>query len=178
MAAWLGARDSASADLLSGDAVAQAVLCLPLPWSGTSTELLAALTTAVSEHTRTARGWPTSARGLSGHLKRLAPDLRRVGHDLHLPEGARNARERIITIRRGCNGQDTPDRQDRPTESLSNSPGSGCPVGCPVAGPGHQQDNQQDAESPNESGYLSGVSGVSGSTHHLTAMTGGRRVAI
>ena len=80
--AWLGARDTASADLLSGDAVAQAVLSLPLPWAGTSTELLAALTTAVSDHTRAARGWPTSARGLSGILRRLAPDLRRAGVDV------------------------------------------------------------------------------------------------
>ncbi|MEP7118902.1 MAG: hypothetical protein ABI880_15030 [Acidobacteriota bacterium] len=95
---WLDARDSGSADLLSGDPVAQAVLALTLPWSGTSTELLADLTAAVSEHTRAARAWPASARGLSGVLRRLAPDLRRAGVDVDFDHREGHTGRRLLQI--------------------------------------------------------------------------------
>ena len=76
---WLGARADASADLLAGDAVAQALLTMPLPWSGTATELLTKLTELVPDRPRASRPWAASPRSLSIHLKRLTPDLRRSG---------------------------------------------------------------------------------------------------
>ena len=45
----------------------------------TTTDLLATLSTLVSDHVRRGRQWPSSARGLSGQLTRLGPALRRVG---------------------------------------------------------------------------------------------------
>jgi disulfide bond formation protein DsbB len=79
---WLGARQQASADLIASDPVAQAVLGLDLPWSGSAGTLLKVLTARVPDSTARAKGWPTSPRGLSGALRRLAPDLRRSGIEI------------------------------------------------------------------------------------------------
>jgi hypothetical protein len=54
-------------------------------WQGTARELLAELATHASESIRKTRDWPTSARSLSGELRRLAPNLRKVGIDLSFP---------------------------------------------------------------------------------------------
>jgi len=77
--AWLAARDDALERQLAGDALAEAVRQLPLPYTGTNSDLLARLGQAVSETTRRGRGWPQTPRALSGALRRLAPALRRVG---------------------------------------------------------------------------------------------------
>ena len=46
-------------------------------WTGTATELLAAITTDKTDTRQ--REWPKSGRGMSGHIKRLAPSLRAIG---------------------------------------------------------------------------------------------------
>ncbi len=158
---WMGARAEASADLIASDAVAQAVLALNENWRGTSTELQVTLNQRVSEATRTGRTWPATPRALSSVLRRLAPDLRRMGVHVELPVGARTARERIITIRQGCVGQDTQDSQDRSADLLSERPDRGGPVVCPVSATGHRQDTQQDSDPANKSVVLSDLSDVS-----------------
>src|SRR5262249_41059100 len=50
-----------------------------LPWQGTSTALLDGLNHHAPEHTRKKKGWPKSARHLSGMLRRLATVLRANG---------------------------------------------------------------------------------------------------
>jgi hypothetical protein len=55
-------------------------------WSGTSAELLAALSPLVDEATKKRKDWPSSPRMLSGHLRRLANNLRREGIDVRPPE--------------------------------------------------------------------------------------------
>jgi hypothetical protein len=103
VAAWLDARSKASADLIANDAVAQAILELPFAdtWTRTSGELLSELINAVPESVRNARQWPHTARGLSATLRRLAPDLRRMGLDVTLPEGLTgHERKRVITLKR------------------------------------------------------------------------------
>lgn len=169
--AWLGARDNASADLLSGDSVAQAVLKLALPWEGTSTDLLTLLTTTVSDHTRTARGWPTSARGLSGILRRLAPDLRRAG--VHVDADAREGHTgrrlfRIVT---------TVTTVTRP----ANIGRSGDRAGdgrADVSPDRHPTVTHDSGDSGLFSADGDAGDGGDGSAHSLSAMTGGRRVAI
>jgi hypothetical protein len=150
---WLGARASQSADLVATNAVAQAILGLTDDWHGTAGELLEILSLRVPEMVRKSRDWPTSPRGLSGRLRYLAPDLRRLGLDVIFPLGARNARERIITIRQGCNEQDRQDRSD----SAQDSTGHSCPIACPADSSGHQQDS----ELPPDSLELSDLSGSS-----------------
>lgn len=51
-------------------------------WSGTATDLLAELEQRADERTRRQRLWPSSARALSGQLRRLAPNLRAAGVDV------------------------------------------------------------------------------------------------
>jgi hypothetical protein len=103
LAAWLEARSQASADLIANDVVAQAILALPdiEMWEGTSSELLSELTKAVPESISNTRQWPNTPRGLSAAVKRLAPDLRRMGLEVTLPEGLTgHARKRLVTLRR------------------------------------------------------------------------------
>ena len=161
--AWTGAREQASADLVAGDPVAQAIVALPLasPWQGTAAELLDVLNRGVAESVRSRKAWPASPRGLSGALRRLAPDLRRVGVAVELPTKARTARERIITIRQGRETQDTQDTQDTDADSLNNSADSPCPVACPVGPTGQPTGHQQDSDPTNESGPVSDLSCLS-----------------
>ena len=49
-------------------------------FEGTATELLARLGAIAGEAATSNRDWPKSARGLSGELRRLAPDLRALGY--------------------------------------------------------------------------------------------------
>jgi hypothetical protein len=52
-------------------------------WLGTASDLLAALNERVIEKSRD-KGWPKQAHTLSGHLKRVAPNLGRLGLDIEL----------------------------------------------------------------------------------------------
>jgi hypothetical protein len=79
---------------LDGDPLATAIRRLPLPWTGTASDLLARLTPG---DRRTARGWPESPRGLSVALRRLAPQLRRVAILTETKREAHTGR-RLITI--------------------------------------------------------------------------------
>lgn len=81
MEAYMGARTAAAREAVDGSLLANAVLALldgRNRWTGTATELLDRLNDQASETTRQNKAWPTSARGLSGELRRLAPDLARV----------------------------------------------------------------------------------------------------
>jgi len=51
-------------------------------WRGTPTDLLGKLAGLLPDPERTPKKWPGNARALSGHLTRLAPNLRRLGVDL------------------------------------------------------------------------------------------------
>ena len=64
-------------------------------WTGTATELLAAL--ADEKTDKKQRDWPKNGRGMSGHLKRLAPNLRAIGISvIQEREGGTGAR--LITL--------------------------------------------------------------------------------
>jgi hypothetical protein len=51
-------------------------------WEGIARELLASLEARAGEKAVVAKGWPRSPRALSGTLRRLAPELRKVGVDV------------------------------------------------------------------------------------------------
>ncbi len=65
-------------------------------WSGTAAEPLKELNTLVEEATTRRRGWPADGARLGNILKRIAPNLRRVGTDLRFDAPKR----RVLTIRR------------------------------------------------------------------------------
>ena len=51
-------------------------------WTGTATDLLGTLDEEVGEKAAKAKTWPSSARALSGRLRRAATFLRKVGIDI------------------------------------------------------------------------------------------------
>lgn len=82
-------------------------------WCGTATELLATLAELVDEQTRRARGWPKTARSLSGSLRRLAPNLRAVGVAVGFPDCPDlGPRRRQVHVKKAP-VQDRSDRSDR-----------------------------------------------------------------
>lgn len=70
-------------------------------WEGTATELLAELERQLPP-TAKKTNFPSSARGMSGSLRRLIPNLKEVGIEVDMPEGARRGADgkvaRKITI--------------------------------------------------------------------------------
>jgi hypothetical protein len=70
-------------------------------WEGKPSDLLARLGELAGEKVTRAKDWPKGANTLSGHLKRLAPNLRKVGIDVTFGSSGRGkAKGRRITIER------------------------------------------------------------------------------
>jgi hypothetical protein len=69
-------------------------------WKGAPSELLKHLNAKVDEADRKQRGWPTTARALSGQLRRLAPNLRAVGVNVQFGREAGGNRPRYIVLER------------------------------------------------------------------------------
>lgn len=85
-------RRSATAELMSGDLVVEALREMSLPWTGTPTSLFRLLTT---QERQRAKDWPPTANAMSARLKRLAAPLRE--HGLAITRG-RTADRRVLTI--------------------------------------------------------------------------------
>jgi hypothetical protein len=74
-------RKSANDSIIELSPVAQAVMSLLAEsgyWQGSFVELLTLLTSSVSKEIARSREWPKTARGLSGAIRRLVPNLRRL----------------------------------------------------------------------------------------------------
>jgi len=79
-------------------------------WTGAASDLLTELGKIVGEVARNRQDWPKSGRGLSGVLRRLAPNLRAVGIDVQFDtDGRGNNKRRIIVVRRFGNDIDPTD---------------------------------------------------------------------
>jgi hypothetical protein len=102
MAAYDHNQAEANETVIEADAVALAVRALVpagAEWTGTATELLAALANAAGEAAAKAKSWPATARALSGRLRRAAPNLRRVGIEIAFGSAGRDRdKQRAITI--------------------------------------------------------------------------------
>lgn len=100
VAAYKGNRESANEVALDASVVAQPLLEMleaQGEWIGSSGELLKALEERKGEQDRKQSGWPKNPRSLSGHLKRLAPNLREAGWVL---EQDRSSKKRTWSIHR------------------------------------------------------------------------------
>jgi hypothetical protein len=98
MAAYAGNRADANDLALEASPVAAELLKLITTtggWEGEPSHLLRDLEIEASDGTKRLRSWPKSARSLSGHLKRLAPNLRRAGVEVSFD---RTNTRRIISI--------------------------------------------------------------------------------
>ncbi len=133
LAIGAGRADAARA-YIDGDPVAAAIVdhldAEGGEWTGTASELLAALDArrVPRDGGETGRrpppppkGWPTTARAMSGRLDRAAPALRRVGVDIERSREADSGRRLIALTRPGPapdpdpsgTGNDRHDRHDR-----------------------------------------------------------------
>jgi hypothetical protein len=68
-------------------------------FQGTATELLKILTDRSDDPIRRQKGWPTNAQGLSNTLRRLAPNLRKIGIEVLFSKGKDRRRLRLIVLR-------------------------------------------------------------------------------
>lgn len=100
LAAYQSNRQSANDVALEASSVARPLLDLldeRGSWSGTASELLSTLEDRVTDQIKRQTVWPKSARSISGHLKRLAPNLRASGWQMTF---RREARQRLVIIER------------------------------------------------------------------------------
>lgn len=101
-AAYAGNRDEAVDSVIEADPVGSAIRSLigtRTEWTGTASDLLGALDEEVGEKVRKSKAWPSSARALSGRVRRAATFLRKVGIDITFEREGR-ARTRTIRITR------------------------------------------------------------------------------
>lgn len=105
-------REQTVDTVIDADPVASTIRSLMLTrrlWTGTATNLLAALSEKAGEKVSRSKGWPDTPRTLSGRLKRAMTFLRKTGIAIEFHrEGA--ARTRTITITRS--DFDTQNRED------------------------------------------------------------------
>lgn len=116
-AAYAGNRDEAVDNVIEADLVGSAIRSLMgarAEWTGTASDLLGALDEIVGEKVRKSKDWPSSARALSGRVRRATTFLRKVGIDITFEREGR-ARTRIIRIAR--NPEWAPARPSIPSAS-------------------------------------------------------------
>lgn len=85
-------------------------------WSGSATELLAAIASLLDESITRRRDWPRNAKGLANQVRSIAPALRRVGIDHYEPPRKSGARLHVFASRA---------REVRENASLASYPSSG-----------------------------------------------------
>ena len=122
LAAYEGNRQSANDVALEASSIARPLLELldeRGAWSGTSSDLLTELEERVTDQLKRQKVWPKNARSMSGHLKRLSPNLRAGGWQVTFH---REARQRLVIIERveACASQPalaSPPDDDGPMQS-------------------------------------------------------------
>jgi len=100
LAAYQENRQSANDVALDASTVPRPLLDLVEEqngWCGTASELLVALEACVTDQVKRQKVWPKNPRSVSGHLKRLAPNLRAAGWQV---TARRESKQRLIVIER------------------------------------------------------------------------------
>jgi hypothetical protein len=112
-------------------------------WEGTSAELLERLDTVAGHDAGKKRpdGWPKSPRGISGAIKRLAPNLRAAGIVVQHGQTAGTRSRKLLRIRRDRDSIDATDATDAPTQNH----GENASVAASVANPDRRTQPTQNA---------------------------------
>jgi hypothetical protein len=100
LTAYCGNRDQTVDDVIEADPVASSVRALmttKTEWTGTASELLIVVAGLVAETQHKTKGWPETARALSGRLRRAAPFLRKIEVTFDRESRSRN-RSRLIYL--------------------------------------------------------------------------------
>jgi hypothetical protein len=128
MASYAGNRDTAHQSALESSPIAKLLLDLMAnraTWTGTATDLFSEVEYLADDRTRKQHGWPKSERGLSGVLRRLAPNLRGVGIDAAFSREPGGTRRRLITIARTESTGEQPSLPSLSRQTLAFSEESG-----------------------------------------------------
>ena len=116
-------RDDAVDNVIEADPVGSAIRSMMTgrtEWSGTATELLSDLDEDVGEKITKSKNWPSSARALSGRVRRAATFLRKVGVDVSFEREGRARTRMIQIIRVPESGQQKASASSVPSASLFN----------------------------------------------------------
>ena len=119
--AYAGNRAEAEGLALDTDPVAVAVRDLMAAreeWSGTATELYAAIAELVDEDVRRSKAWPSAPNSLSNRMKRIAPSLREAGIEYGDERAPGGSRTRKKSLKRTPE-KDRSGRPDRPAREQS-----------------------------------------------------------
>jgi hypothetical protein len=101
MAAYQGNRAAVNQTALEASPIAALVIALVREqgvWSGTATDLLQAVEGRADDWTRRAKGWPRTAHGMAGALRRSAPNMRKAGMRIEFSRATGHDRQRVITM--------------------------------------------------------------------------------
>jgi hypothetical protein len=101
MAAYDANRAAANDVALESSPVASLIVAMVRAkgrWSGTATDLLDELTERADEQVRRAKWWPRTPRGVSGAVRRMAPNLRGAGIEVDFDRATGRERQRQISI--------------------------------------------------------------------------------
>lgn len=128
MGAYIGNRGAANELAIDASIIAGPVASLLTAeggdWQGTARDLLDALESGhADEKSRKRREWPATPRKLSGELRRLAPNLRRVGIDVTFSREAGGQRPRLVRLERTCKAPSLSSRPSRTPENAEETAG-------------------------------------------------------
>jgi hypothetical protein len=109
--AYRGNRATANETALDSSPITKYLLALITckDWKGSAGELLVALEKDATPGDRQLKSWPLTPRGLSGVLRRLAPNLRQIGVNVEFDRQGGGNRSRQIRL-----SKDRPNRPNRP----------------------------------------------------------------
>ena len=99
--AYTANREESVSRVIEGDAVASAIRALVddrTIWTGSCTDLLAALKEYMDEDTARAKNCPKTPNALSNHITRIKPALRKSGIEVTNKRAANKNRTRLISV--------------------------------------------------------------------------------
>jgi hypothetical protein len=139
---YRGAIESANSVALEASPIASPLfqfMAARSQWTGTASELLPALVSLAGEAIARSRDWPKKPNALSNALRRLGPNLRRLGLDVTFDREGKGRARTIILRRR-------PEEKSRETSSASSASSATPQNHPPGSEPNPKQDNDFDEE--------------------------------
>lgn len=120
--AYFENRANANKDVLEASPIFVAVLKIAENgWSGTASELLSAIKLRVPPESIERKDFPKTAQALSGAIKRIAPNLRKVGIEYTTFKTSGKNSKKVITLGKVAVSSDASYALDAKTNSLGSS---------------------------------------------------------